>query len=137
MKRASLKSVKVSVLANSSPDVTDRILKSDGESKAPTPAPHVQAGTSKVAKAEKPRRARKATPAKPSPEPVPTPVATQTSEATDLIVRALEQTRSALEALNGARDSAEARYNLGIRYRLDSLAHHLEQVTQFVTSQSL
>lgn len=137
MKRASLKSVKVSVLANPSPDVTDRILNSDGESKAPTPAPRKQEVTTKAAKAEKPRRTRKVDAAKPSPEPVPARTVAETENGTDIVKQALEQTRLALEALNTARDSVEARYNLGIRYRLDSLAHHLEQVTQFVTSQSL
>lgn len=135
MKRASLKSVKVSVLANPSPDVTDRILKSDGEAKAPTPAPRMQEVTAKMVTADKPKRTRKAAPARLSLEP--SPVTSETIESTDAVSRALGQARLALEALNVARDSAEARYNLGIRYRLDSLAHHLEQVTQFVTSQSL
>lgn len=126
MKRASLKSVKVSVLASPSQDVTDRLLKSEGDVVLqPSPKP------------AKPRRARKTSPARPSSKPAASPVAIEAAVSDDSVNRALTQTRLALEALTVARDSAEARYDLGIRYRLDSLAHHLEQVTQFVTAQTV
>ncbi len=130
MKRASLKSVKVSVLASPSQDVTDRLLKSEGEVEPATVTPRVSIPV-------KPRRARKTSPARPSSKPAASPVAIEAAVSDDAVNRALTQTRLALEALTVARDSAEARYDLGIRYRLDSLAHHLEQVTQFVTAQTV
>jgi hypothetical protein len=133
MKRASLKSVKVSVLSNPSQDVTDRILKTDeGEKTQLAPSPRAAAAP---AKPSKPRRSR-------TPDPSPTDSSAQpttpspavSAPEADVLSEAIAQTRLALSALNAARDSAPARYNLGIRYRLDSLAHHIEQVAEFVTS---
>jgi hypothetical protein len=135
MKRASLKSMKVSVLANPSRDVTDRILKTDeGEKTQPAPTPRAEPP---VNKPPKPRRARLVvlSPAEP-PAPAIAPLPTATESASDPLAQAITQTRLALEALNAARESAPARYNLGIRYRLDSLAHHIEQVAEFVTRQN-
>jgi hypothetical protein len=132
MKRASLKSMKVSVLASPSQDVTDRILKTDeGEKTQPVSTPHAEPPPSKPAK---PRRAHLVapTPAEAAPQ-TSAPLPTATEPTADPLAQAITQTRLALDALNVARDSAPARYNLGIRYRLDSLAHHIEQVAEFVT----
>jgi hypothetical protein len=48
--------------------------------------------------------------------------------------QALRQSRRAVEALRAARHAAPARYEVALRYRLDALAHHLTQITEFVES---
>lgn len=134
MKRASLKTAKVPVISSATQDVTDRLLSSDPE---PTP---------RVAES-KPKRPRRAQPSESSPTVSPTEAAAPLSAASananhpttqppnHLISHALAQTRLALDALVAARTDSSARYDVAIRVRLDSLAHHLEQVTQFIARQ--
>ncbi len=119
MKRASLKTAKVPVTATTAPDVTDRILKAD-LAVAPVPSP------------------KRPTPAKRRPRPTPSNVTTAehpitSQDAPGALDLALTQTRLALEALQQARAEAPAQYDLGVRYRLDALAHHLQQVADFMT----
>jgi hypothetical protein len=40
----------------------------------------------------------------------------------------------AAEALRQAGREAPARYDVALRYRMDALAHHLQQVKEFVAS---
>jgi hypothetical protein len=48
------------------------------------------------------------------------------------MAQALAQARAATEALQGAARAAPARYELALRYRLEALAHHVQQVAEFV-----
>lgn len=118
MKRASLKTAKVPLISSTSLDVTDRILKTES---APSSAP-IPAARAKPAPV--PRRAPK------------TSVRAASSTPPDLLAQALSQTNLALAALHNARVSAPAQYDLAIRYRLDALGHHLQQVTEFITRQT-
>jgi hypothetical protein len=66
--------------------------------------------------------------------PSPTaPAASSTSAATGLET-ALAAADSAAEALRQAAREAPARYDVALHYRLDALAHHLQQVKEFVAA---
>jgi hypothetical protein len=121
MKRASLKTAKVPLVSSTSLDVTDRILKTE-----PTLS-HLSVPAAKAKPAPALKRASR------TPK---TPAGTASSTPPDLLAQALSQTSSALAALQNARASAPAQYDLAIRYRLDALAHHLQQVTDFITRQT-
>jgi hypothetical protein len=47
---------------------------------------------------------------------------------------ALAAADSATEALRQAAREAPARYDVALHYRLDALAHHLQQVREFVAN---
>ncbi len=47
---------------------------------------------------------------------------------------ALAAVETATSALRQAGQEAPARYEVALRFRLDALAHHLQQVKEFVTS---
>jgi hypothetical protein len=49
-----------------------------------------------------------------------------------LIEAALAQSGAALAALRQAASQSPARYDIALRFRLDALAHHLQQVAEFV-----
>ena len=117
MKRASLKTAIAPITSTTTPDVTDRILRADSTPRSDVPRPATP--TSK-------RRPRAANP----------PVAIVPVADTDPIAQAVTQTRQALLALQQARVAAPAQYDLAIRVRLDALAHHLEQVAEFITRQT-
>jgi hypothetical protein len=131
MKRASLKTAKVPVSSSASQDVTDRLLSSD-----PEPTPRTTVSQPKTKRRAQPSESSLADPSahsdSPSSPDSPTP---PRSLALAPIPHALAQTRLALEALHAARTDSPAQYDLGIRVRLDSLAHHLEQVAQFIVRQ--
>lgn len=120
MKRASLKTAVVPVVSATSHDVTDRLLKPEpAPAKAPTapaPEPRPQPRT------RRPKREESAPVSAPNTlVPAPNPLA-----------KALNQTEMAITALQQARASAPAQYDVAVRYRLDALAHHLQQVAAFV-----
>jgi hypothetical protein len=133
MKRASLKTAVVPVISSATQDVTDRLLSSD-----PVPTPRTTES--------KPKSKRRAQPSESSSTILRsqpnTPLSTVTvpissrSHTPDPITHALAQTRLALDALMAARTESSARYDVAIRVRLDSLAHHLDQVSQFITAHS-
>jgi hypothetical protein len=131
MKRASLNNLPRSAKTEPS-DLTDRLL----DREAPPTAEAAQAGAARA----KPRkstggtrrpRAKKAAAAAPGAEPEPAP---KVIEASDALAEALRQTEAAALALDSAAQQAPARYHLALRYRLDALAHHLRQVTEFVAA---
>ena len=107
MKRATLTTYPTTPAAPPA-DVTDRLLASQ-------PAAPAAQRPSKPAAARRPHR-QAATPAP--------------SE----IENALAAVATATEALQQAGRAAPARYDVALRYRLDALAHHLQQVKDFVTS---
>jgi hypothetical protein len=64
-------------------------------------------------------------------QPAPAALPEDTPEA---LRQALAETEKALGALVAAAQAAPVRYDLAVRYRLDALRHHLQQVSQFVAS---
>jgi hypothetical protein len=50
------------------------------------------------------------------------------------LAAALAAAEAAALALRQARSEAPARYDVALGYRLDALAHHLQQVSEFVAS---
>ena len=147
MKRASLKNAKVPVSPSAeSKDVTDRLLGVKTE-----PAPRTPKSSAKPKPRARKMEAKPMSetqneplpyvPYRPVPEqpPVPPPGPTPQSpavpdmaETAKPISQAVEKTREAVEALRVAGRSAPAQYDLAVRYRLDALAHHLEQVAEFL-----
>lgn len=143
MKRASLKTAKVPITSSNTRDVTDRLLKDDGPPLSKVKPRQKKARLQTAAKPASPtadeplpyipyRTLPDQSPASP-PGPQPqAPQLTNLSKADKAIANALEQTKAAVNALQIAGRSAPAQYDLAIRYRLDALAHHLEQVAEFV-----
>ena len=125
MKRATLSAIPASAPASTSGDLTDRLLNrepgpSNGVSGAAPPA--AAKTTPKVAR---PRASR----------PEPRPAKTRAAEAeTDTLGQALQAAQQAVEALQSAARSEPARYEVALRFRLDSLAHHVQQVKDYVAA---
>ncbi|MBM4422846.1 MAG: hypothetical protein FJ030_05570 [Chloroflexi bacterium] len=146
MKRASLKTAKVPVAPSpASEDVTDRLLNRGG-------TPPRKRGGDVAPKASRPQKKEIKKMTEPHDEPLPyvpyrpvpeespapppgpgLPPMTNASESVEPMADAVEKTRAAVEALQIAGRAAPARYDLAVRYRLDALAHHLQQVADFVT----
>jgi hypothetical protein len=125
MKRASLNVVPPTAKTETT-DLTDRLLAGEARPAA--------AGTKPK------RRAAKRAPAAPAPEQAraatePEPP-TRVLETSDPLADALRQAQQAAEALDQAARQAPARYQLGVRVRLDALAHHVRQVAAFVAARS-
>ena len=121
MKRATLTAYPTS--SSSEPvDLTDRLLQREDWPAAAAPA----------------RRRRKQPPdSQTQPEtnlaPPPT-VAPVTAPPASGLDTALAAADSATEALRQAAREAPARYDVALHYRLDALAHHLQQVKEFVAN---
>jgi len=131
MKRASLTTVP-KAKKTAVPDLTDRLLEGDPAPKPAKPAsarPRAKPPAPKPAETAKPRRPRapKSESIPPSAQSVPS-----VEKAPDPLDHALVQSQAALAALQSATLAEPGRYDLALRCRLDALAHHLKQVTQFV-----
>lgn len=130
MKRAHL-SVPASAPAAPAADLTDRLL---DEAKSERPLREAKSVKRKAASRSEERGAkgeeREATSA-PIRSSVPSSV-DHSVPSVDSIDTALTQSRAAVQSLRLAADDLPARYNLGLRYRLDALAHHLAQIAEFV-----
>ncbi len=98
-------------------DLTDRLLASQPEA----------ASAKRERKPAAARRANRQT-AAPAPEP------SASAPAASALDEALAAVESASEALRQASQQAPARYDVALHYRLDALAHHLQQVREFVTA---
>jgi len=75
----------------------------------------------------------------PAPPPGPQPSAPSivvSSIAPKPLAEAVAKTEAAIVALQSAAHTAPAQYDLALRYRLDALAHHLEQVAEFVVGRA-
>ena len=120
MKRATLNAYPTTP-ASEPGDITDRLLEREGNpSTAPPAQPH-------------PRQTGNG-PARPKTQPaVPTAMAAP-AVAESSLEAALVAAESAADALRQAAREAPARYEVALRYRLDALAHHLQQVSEFVTA---
>ncbi len=154
-KRASLHVDKVPhTISHVGSDVTDRLL--DRESppaaakSARTPPPPVSRPDPVPPKADTDSAGDKSAPGKeplsyvpyrtvPEPPPAPprgpqpsAPNIAVPSPAPKPLAEAVAKTEAAIVALQSAAHTAPAQYDLALRYRLDALAHHLEQVAEFV-----
>jgi len=76
----------------------------------------------------KPRTMKRAR--KPNPSPLSSSQSVD-SPSPALLESALVQSRAALVALREASSHSPSRYDVALRYRLDALAHHLQQVAEF------
>ena len=119
MKRATLSAYPTSP-GGPAADLTDRLLAADdAPARSVRPAP-AKPGPARATRAR--RAAPAATPAAPAaPEALP-----------DSLETALAAADAAALALRQASGEAPARYDVALRYRLDALAHHLQQVKEFV-----
>ena len=124
-KRASLP-VARRAAPDTKPDLTDRLLEQHSvPAPAPQPAPRTRAVLETAPVLPELQPAAQAPQAKAVLETAPT-----FSE----LEPALQAARQAVEALVAARRTTPARYQLAVRWRLDALAHHLEQVVQFLAA---
>jgi hypothetical protein len=103
-------------------DLTDRLLQREDVSSSAPPARGQR----------KPPRANQTRP-KTKPAPPATASSTSAPAATRLEM-ALAASDSATESLRQAAREAPARYEVALHYRLDALAHHLQQVKEFVAN---
>lgn len=133
MKRASLAIAPVT-RKDAAPDLTDRIL-------ARTPAAPARPKTARRPGARPAAKTpvRTAVPAPRAASPASRAAtrrgpALPAASATVSLPKALASSQAAVEALTAAAHSSPARYDLALRYRLDSLAHHLRQVAEFVAA---
>lgn len=122
MKRASLSALPARTQPEPA-DLTDRLLAREA-GRAPEPA--AQAASPKQP-AQRRKRAAKAK------APATAEAAALEADVEPTLDQALAQATAATEALRQAAQGAPARYELAVRYRLQALAHHLHQVTEFVS----
>jgi hypothetical protein len=126
MKRARL-TVAPQTKKTEAPDLTDRLLEKDAAvSGEPTPRP----ARSPVKRAA--ARPKVKTVETPPPASAAFPTGSPVQQKPDALAEALAQSNVALTALRAAALAEPGRYDLALRYRLDALAHHLRQVSEFV-----
>ena len=124
MKRATLSAIPPSAHASTSGDLTDRLL-----NREPAPTNGVS-GPKPLAAKTTPKGARPATN-----RPALRPAKTKAEAVqTDTLGQALQSAQQAVEALQSAARSEPARYEVALRFRLDSLAHHVQQVKDYVAA---
>ena len=131
MKRASLKVVPAAAPKEPT-DLTDRLLDREAE-RTPLPARAKRAAS--PAKPPAAKAAPKAIEPGPSPTVVaapPTAHAASAEPGKGVLAGALDQAQAASQALEAAAQEAPARYSVALRYRLEALAQHLRQVSEFV-----
>ena len=107
-------------------DLTDRLLAREASQSAEPPKKR------RRAQPRGERAGRAAPPNAPPPaaaEPPPSP-----AEPANRLAEALAASDLAIAALGKAGHEAPARYDVALRYRLDALAHHLQQVKEFVAA---
>ncbi len=143
MKRASLKTAKVPASPSAvNKDVTDRLLDCE-----PAPQPRAKRArpTGAAAFPAPPTEPLPYIPYRTVPGPLAEPFTGPTPQPPRLpdlsiadapIAQAIVTARTAVELLQTASRSSSAQYDLAVRYRLDALAHHLEQVAQFVAART-
>ena len=123
MKRATLTAYPTTTPSQPT-DLTDRLLENEDRRPAPSSARRQRGRPPGSSPAHEPG---------PAAQPVSEPVPTATPAASSL-EKALAAADSSAEALRQAGREAPARYDVALRYRMDALAHHLQQVKEFVAS---
>ena len=153
MKRATLSALPAPTLGQAEPaDLTDRLLERDGQPlqvergagnpalpKTPLKRRHESPGVKRAGRqapsglATDPSAATATAPAESAgTDSAPTDSVALSPRPTHSLYAALAAADQAAQALQEAGRSAPARYELALRYRLDALAHHLQQVREFV-----
>ncbi len=125
MKRATLSAFPASQPAQPA-DLTDRLL---GQESAGATAPPARRRSTRP-RSGRVRQAKQAGKASAAEQPAPP----APGEPPDHLAAALAAVDLAADALRNAGREAPARYDVALRYRLDALAHHLQQVREFVAS---
>lgn len=118
-------------------DVTDRLL--DGSPEL-NPAPRRRRTAKRASLASQPPAETKTQTQTQTQTPLPTPrqptaaqpKAEPPRHAGGSLAAALNASWAAVETLQAAAMSEPACYDIAIRYRLDALAHHVEQVAEFL-----
>ena len=118
-------------------DLTDRLLERErrplqAEASASNPAPPATPPKRRREPPAVKRAARQASAALMAADSAPAGSAAALPQPTTSMQAALAAADEAAQALQEAGRSAPARYELALRYRLDALAHHLQQVRDFV-----
>jgi hypothetical protein len=80
------------------------------------------------------RRAERARSAAAANAPATIIAAPPPDESPTSLAAAIAAVEAAVDALSQAGRQAPARYDVAVGYRLDALAHHLQQVMEFVAS---
>jgi hypothetical protein len=128
MKRASLTVPPAKPKAEAT-DFTDRLLPREG---MPAPKRSSRKGGSET-RPDASRLKAKPAPRAPKSSSTSTSVQAVAKQPVDTPVdEALAQSRAALTALHMAANDVPARYEIAIRVRLDVLAHHIQQVTEYL-----
>ena len=128
MKRATLSAIPASTPASAGGDLTDRLLNRESAQAGDAAAARPPAPARATAKTARPRAQRpNAIPAKPA-------KSTQSAPKSDALGQALQSAQQAVEALQAAGRAEPARYEVALRFRLDSLAHHIQQVKDYVAA---
>ena len=121
MKRATLTALPAAGITAIAEDLTDRLLacepapanlRAASQPKPPSVAPRRRAPRTKPQEAER----------------------TGGANSGDSLEPALRAAEQAVAALQLAARSEPARYEVALRYRLDSLAHHVQQVRDYVAA---
>jgi hypothetical protein len=128
MKRATLSAIPASAPVTAAGDLTDRLLSPEPaqSSGAGGPKPHAPATAA-------PKAPRARTSAPQSRQGRQEPSAAEPEES-DALRQALLAAQHAVDALQVAGRSEPARYEVALRFRLDSLAHHVQQVKDYVAA---
>ena len=131
MKRASLTAYPTTPPAEPV-DLTDRLLENERDHAAPA-KPATRAGA-KSAKSRRGEARAKPDQQNPGPGLVTEGAAQANGQSASSLPGALSAVEVATEALRHAAQDAPARYDVALRYRLDALAYHLQQVKEVVAS---
>jgi hypothetical protein len=122
MKRATLSAVPAPAPSSANVDLTDRLLSRESDKGIAAAGPKTRA----QAKGARPRSRQSERPAAET---------TGAAEGQgDNLAPALQAAQQAVEALQLAARSEPARYEVALRFRLDALAHHVQQVKDFVAA---
>ena len=127
MKRASLTAYPTTPPAEPV-DLTDRLLENERNHAAPAmPAPRAGAKSAKSRRGKPDQQ-------NPGPGSVTDGAAQANGQSATSLEGALSAVEAATEALRQAGQDALARYDVALRFRLDALAYHLQQVKEVVAS---
>jgi hypothetical protein len=127
MKRASLSALPPRPPAEPA-DLTDRLLAREGLPADEPVTPSAPVPPAEALRPAQPPARKRARPAKAA------PAAAEPATPADPLQHALAQAAAAEQALRDAGRAAPARYEVALRYRLDALAHHVQQVAEFITA---
>jgi len=132
MKRATLTAYSTNPPAQPA-DLTDRLLAQESAQAAAAPSKRRPRARRSALAAPSAPASEAALPEHPPAHSSPDNV-THDNPPDESLTAALAAADAAAEALRKAARDAPARYDVALRYRLDALAYHLQQVKEFVAS---